>query len=342
MLMLDQRRAKVLRSLVESFIKTGEPVASRLLVERYGMGVSSATIRNDLAALEDQGYVFHPHTSSGRIPTDQGYRFFVDSLSGIGALARAQRQAVAPQLAGVMDLEEVLRRAAVLLARLTSYTAVVTSPSPSGRCVRLAQLVSLSERVVLLVLILDDGRIEKSVVDSPVKVSADEIQRQSRQIDEALHGLALDAVAARLRGLAETLSESGAQLLRRFADVLSEQLGRVSAEQVYVGGQALMAGPGAFQAAETIRDVFSVLEERVVLLELLRAAIGSGVSVLIGAENELEEMRACSLVVTSYVTGGVTGTIGVLGPTRMDYSRAIATVQAVARSLGDTLDGAAA
>ena len=339
---LDERKARVLRAVVHDFIKTAEPVGSRSLAERYALGVSPATIRHELAVLEEQGYLFHPHTSAGRIPTDLGYRYYVDALSDVGKLARAQEEAIARYFEGVADLEETLVRTSSLLASITRYTAMVSPPALERSRLRHVELVALSARVVMLVLIVDSGRIEKRVVELPAEASVAHLEELRRQLNEALDGERLDKVEWRLGALAGEIRPEQRALFDAVEAALGQMVGDSAAGRVLVGGQAHLASPGAFSALETVRAVYEALEQQVLLVRLLQAAMAPAdeerVSVTIGSEMTIEEMQACSLVTASYPAGDAVGTIGVLGPTRMDYLRAMAAVQAVARYLGDVLD----
>ena len=338
---LDERKARVLRTVVHDFIQTAEPVGSKTLVERYTLGVSPATIRHELASLEEQGYLSHPHTSAGRVPTDRGYRFYVDSLSDVGRLARAQEETIARYLEGVADLEETLLRTSMLLAGLTRYTAMVAPPSLDRSRLRHVELVALSTRVVLLVLIVDTGRVEKRMIELATEVPPAQLEELRRQLNEALDGERLDQARLHLDALAGRVRPQHRPLFDAVAAAIGQVVDDQAPGRVLVGGQAHLASPGAFPGLEVVQAVYEALEQQVVLVQLLRAAMGSDsdqVSVTIGSENALEQMQSCSLVIASYPAGDALGTIGVLGPTRMDYLRAMAAVQAVARHLGDALD----
>jgi heat-inducible transcriptional repressor len=339
---LDDRKALLLRAVVHDFIQTAEPVGSRTLAERYELGVSAATIRNELATLEEQGYLSHPHTSAGRVPTDRGYRFYVDSLSGVGRLARAQEEAIVRYFEGAADLEETLRRTSVLLASLSSYTAMVAPPSLDRSRVRHLELVGLGRHVTMLVLIMDTGRVEKRLIEIADEVSADDLEDLRRMLNEALVDKRLDRAELILSAMAEDVPPDRRLVFTTLANAIGQVIGDQNSERVWVGGQAHIAGPRGFDGIETIHRVYQALEQQVLVLGLLQAALGKDrVSVIIGSEHQVEGMEACSFVTSTYLAGDATGSIGVLGPTRMDYLRAMAAVQAVARYLGDVLDDVA-
>jgi heat-inducible transcriptional repressor len=337
---LDERKARLLRVVVHEFIHTAEPVGSKTLTERYSLGVSPATIRNELAVLEEQGYLSHPHTSAGRVPTDRGYRFYVDALSGVGELARTQEETIARYFEGAADLEETLQRTSLLLSNLTRYTAMVAPPGLDRSRLRHVELVGLGPHVIMLVLIVDSGRVEKRLVETASEVAAEDLEELRRQLNERLVGERLSRAELVLDAMAAEVPPQRRALFATLAGAIGQVVGDQSTERVWLGGQAHIAGPDAFDGIETVRQVYEALEQQVLVLRLLQAALGKDkVSVVIGSENPVEGMEACSLVISAYLAGDATGSIGVLGPTRMDYLRAMAAVQAVARYLGDAFEG---
>ena len=341
---LDDRKARLLRAVVHEFIQTAEPVGSKALAERYSLGISSATIRNELATLEEQGFLSHPHTSAGRVPTDQGYRHYVDSISGVGELARVQQDAVMRYLEGAAGLEETLQRTSLLLASLTHYTAMVAPPALDRSRVRHVELVRLGSHVVMLVLIADTGRVEQRLVETDEEVGVEDLEDLRHRINDKLVGERLHRAELVLSGMEDSVPAEARWLFRVLADVIGQMVSDRRTDRVWLGGQAHLSVPGAFEELETIHRVYQLLEQQVLVLRLLQAsfrqggAISGAISVVIGSENKMEGMQACSLVTSTYPAGDTIGTIGVLGPTRMDYLRAMAAVQAVASYLGDVLD----
>lgn len=340
---LDERKARLLRAVVHEFIQTNEPVGSKALADRYSLGISSATIRNEMATLEEQGFLSHPHTSAGRVPTDQGYRHYVDSLSGVGELARAQQDAVMRYLEGAAGLEETLQRTSLLLASLTQYTAMVAPPALDRSRVRHVELVRLGTHVVMLVMIADTGRVEQRLVETDDEVGAEDLEDLRRRINEKLAGERLHRAALVLSAMEQSIPAQARWLFMVLADVIGQMASDRTTDRVWLGGQAHLSVPGAFQELETIHRVYQLLEQQVLVLRLLQVSIRQGaisgaISVVIGSENPIEGMQACSVVTSTYPAGDTIGSIGVLGPTRMDYLRTMAAVQAVASYLGDVLD----
>jgi len=338
---LDERKARLLQAVVREFIQTAEPVGSKALADRYSLGISPATIRNELAALEEQGFLSHPHTSAGRVPTDRGYRFYVDSISGVGELARAQRDAVMRYLDGAAGLEETLQRTSLLLASLTHYTAMVAPPALDRSRVRHIELVQLGSHVVMLVLIVDTGRVEQRLIETQGEIAVDDLEELRRRLNEKLAGERLNRAELVLSSMLDGVPAERRWLFTAVADTLGQVVSDRASDRVWLGGQAHIVGPGAFDEIETVRQVYELLEQQVLVLRLLQVTLTGGarqISVVIGSENQMEGMQSCSLVASTYPAGDTIGTIGVLGPTRMDYLRAMAAVQAVAGYLGNLLD----
>jgi heat-inducible transcriptional repressor len=333
---LDDRKLAVLRAIVEDFVSTNEPVGSKNLVDRHNLDVSPATIRNDMAVLEEQGYIVQPHTSAGRVPTEQGYRLFVDRLSGIKPLSAAERRAIETFLAGAYDLDDVVMRTVRLLAQLTRQVAVVQYPSLGRSAVRHIELVPLSSRRLLLVLITDTGRVEQRTVEMPAKIAEESIGRLRTVLNAQLSGRNLADVASILSELPERIDPAERPNAAAVFSMIVETLVERHDERVVVGGAANLTQA---DFSRGLREVLEALEEQVVLMRLLgESGDHSAVTVRIGSENEVDGLRSTSLVTTGYGTGEfVLARLGVLGPTRMDYPTAMGAVRAVARYVGQIL-----
>jgi heat-inducible transcriptional repressor len=338
--MLDDRKLDVLRAIVEDYVSTNEPVGSKMLVERHHLGVSPATIRNDMGVLEDEGYITQPHTSAGRVPTDKGYRLFVDKLSTVKPLTPAERRAIEEFLRGAVDLEDVVNRSVRLLAQLTHQVAVVQYPSLSRSSVRHLEIVRLSETRLMVVLITDTGRVEQRVVELPSPLSEDEVANLGTMFNTRMSGRPLADAAGVLTDLPEAVPvDARPTLVAVLATVLETLVERVD-ERVVLAGTANLARGGALDFPGTIRPVLEALEEHVVLLRLLGEARDPQiVHVSIGGENTHEGLHTASVVTTSYGSDASTAlaSLGVLGPTRMDYPGAMGAVRAVARYVGQIL-----
>jgi len=333
---LDDRKLAVLRAIVEDFVSTNEPVGSKTLVDRHNLDVSPATIRNDMAVLEEQGYIVQPHTSAGRIPTDQGYRLFVDRLSGVKPLSAAERRAIETFLAGAYDLDSVVMRTVRLLAQLTRQVAVVQYPSLTRSTVRHIELVPLSDRRLLLVLITDTGRVEQRMVELPGEIGEESITQLRAVLNACLDGRKLADVASVVAELPDRVSLVERSNAAAIFSVIVETLVERHEERVVVGGAANLTQA---DFSRGLHEVLEALEEQVVLMRLLgESGDQATVTVRIGSENEFDGLRSTSLVTTGYGAGNQSlARLGVLGPTRMDYPTAMGAVRAVARYVGQIL-----
>ncbi len=338
--MQDERRLAVLRAIVEDYVATQEPVGSKALVERHGLGVSPATVRNDMAALEEEGLITQPHTSAGRVPTDKGYRLFVDRLTTIKPMSSAEKRAIATILDGAVDLDDVVQRSVRLLAQLTHQVALVQYPTLSRSTVRHVELVALTETRVLVVLILSTGRVEQRLAELEVAIDEADLATLRSRVVGAVTGRVIAEATTTLGELTAPPGEEAAQA--RIVDVLVEAMSdHRSSERVAVGGAANLARFGdSFELS--VRPLLEALEEHVVLLQLLgEAHTGGMVTVRIGHESHYQQFSSTSVVATGYGPADDSlGNLGVVGPTRMDYPGTMAAVRAVARYVSRILDEA--
>jgi heat-inducible transcriptional repressor len=336
----DDRRFEVLRAIVADFVATKEPIGSKTLVDRHNLGVSSATVRNDMAVLEAEGYIAQPHTSSGRVPTEKGYREFVDRLDVVKPLSAAERRAILTFLESGVDLDDVLRRAVRLLAQLTRQVAIVQYPTLSTSSVRHLEVVALTPARLLLVVITDSGRVDQRVVELGDAIDEHQLGQLRERLAAALEGKPLSAASVAVADLASQLDGRGGlgDAVGRAATVLVETLVEHREERLLLGGTANLTRNTA-DFGGSLRSVLEALEEQVVVLRLLAVQQEAGkVTVRIGHETEAEQMAGTSVVSTAYGSlGKVYGGMGVVGPTRMDYPGTIANVAAVALYIGEVL-----
>jgi heat-inducible transcriptional repressor len=333
---MDDRKAAILKALIEEYVETGQPVGSSTVARGADLGVSSATVRNEMAVLEREGYVTHPHTSAGRIPTDKGYRHFVDHLARQKELQPSSRQAVTSFFATAHHaLEDMLHETSHLLSRITTHAAVVIGPQPDAARVRSIQLVRLHETSMLVVAVLSNGHVERQFLELAGEVDDSRIGAATAVLDTQLR----DATFADLPVPRATGDPATDQLCAQARDAFAARAGGRSTEPVYVGGASRIAADlDAFTAGETVGRLLEVLEHQYLVVSLVRDLIDQGVTVRIGAENQLEDLRECSVVLARFdVEGRAGGTVGVLGPTRMNYPQAMAAVAAVSRRLGEHL-----
>jgi len=335
---VEERKLEVLRAIVEDFIATNEPVGSKAIVDRHNLGVSPATIRNDMAALEDEGLIHQPHTSAGRVPTDAGYRMFVDRLTSLKPLSQAERRAIEKFLDNAVDLDGVLHNAVRALAQLTRNVAVAQYPSLSRSRVRHMETVLLSPTRLMLVLITDTGRVEQRVVELPGPVDPNDVSDLRTSLNSKLMGERLADAPNIVADLPESVPGHLGGLVATLTSVLLEALIEHPSDRVVLAGSANLTEHSLDFPA--IRPVLEALEEQVVLLRLLdQQSVASGqILVRIGNENSYEGLQTTSVVSAGYGSSGISlGGVGVLGPRRMDYAHTMARVAAVASYVGDLL-----
>lgn len=338
--MIPERSLDVLRAIVQDFISSNQPVGSKALLDRHPMGVSAATIRNDMALLEDEDLITAPHASSGRIPTEKGYRLFVDRLGDVKPLSAAERNAIESFLGGASDLDDVVERTARSLSQLTSTLSLVQYPSLGKSAVRHIELIPISESRILLMLITDSGRVQQTMIESEGEIDFELVQ----EIRGRLNGMLSGSQLAEVRGTLDELIDQFALHRRAFVQrVISTLLALVDANKqeklVVSGASNLVRQDGDFSGE--LSKVLETIEEQVVLMRLLDElhSDAHGVGLRIGSELGIEGIQNTALVFTGYQSHGTeVAKLGVLGPTRMDYSNNIASVRAVARYLSKALE----
>ena len=334
---MDDRKLSVLRAIVTDYVDSQEPVGSKALVERHNLGVSPATVRNDMAVLEEEGYITQPHTSAGRIPTDKGYRLFVDRLSAVKPLSAAERRAIQTFLSGAGDLDDVVTRTVRLLAQVTHQVAMVQYPAANLDHVVTVELVSLTTERAMLILVTSAGRVEQRVLD---------LDNHDPAVLADVRARLMTAVASRspaaatraLEALVDDLRGDDHVMGRLAAVALLDMLAGQSTTKVVVGGVPNLTRFGP-EFSTTLQPMLEALEEQVVLLRLLGdAAAADEVTVRIGRENPVTQLSQTSVVSTVYGSGEGFATLGVVGPTRMDYPATMASVRAIARYVSRFLD----
>ena len=334
--MLDERKSKILRTIVREYIETAQPVGSSHVASDSDLKVSPATIRNEMAVLEQEGYLRQPYTSAGRVPTDKAYRVYVDQIAQPGVLDDVGTRQVRDFFASAHGaLERMLQHTTGLLSQLTSYTAVVTASTPEVARVRSMQLVALSDREVMAVAVLSNGTVENVTFERDPELS-------DVVVDGATALLARYGVGYTLAALDEVRlppreggDDPATVLARRGLQELRSRAAHPD-EHLYVSGTASVAS--AFDAVDVVRAVLQTLEQDYVVVSLLRDMLDRGVTVAIGTEHGVEQLAACSVVVAPYIVEGeAIGTVGLLGPTRMNYPQALAAVDVVSHRLGERL-----
>lgn len=337
---LDQRKQRVLRAIIIDYISTAEPVGSRTLAKKYDIGVSSATIRNEMSDLEEMGYLEQPHTSAGRVPSDRGYRFYVDSLME-GIQLEEQEVGVIKSLykSKVKEFESVVKQTARVLSQTSDYLALVQGPRLKESVFRYLQLLPLSESKALLVLVTEDGFVQNKVIDVHGYADVQELQSVSVILNNYLQGHTLGTIGrGALRNLLTELS-SYQRFLKELMEGLEDSSSGSDGEKIYLGGTANIIKQPEFQDVVRLQNILSTLEQESLIYDLLsHNDFGRGISIQIGGENSLPELQECSIVSATYTLEGKTvGKLAVIGPKRMNYPRVIALVDVVTRSLSEFL-----
>jgi len=335
---LNHRARKILAAVVHEYLATGDAVGSRTVTRRYGIDLSPATVRNVMSDLEEAGLLKQPHTSAGRVPTDMGLRFFVDSLLKVRSLSDKERVDLSQRYQiATDDVETALHDAAHVLAELSTHTAVLVTPRPEIDVLEHVEFMRLREGQLLAVLVAKSGQVQNKIVHTSEAIGSDELERIHNYLNSILAGLTLDEVRARVQHeLADERMQY--QALEKKALELSQRALPDGAAEVIVSGQArLLENMAAGDPAqlEKMKALFRRLEEKRLLAELLeRTQLAEGIRVFIGAESAIEELSDFTIVATTYGVEGETrplGTLGVIGPTRMNYSKVITLVDFTAQ-----------
>jgi heat-inducible transcriptional repressor len=326
---MQHRQLAILRAIVEDYVATEEPVGSKSLASRHGLGVSPATIRNEMAVLEEAGLITQPHTSAGRIPTNKGYRVFVDKLAAVKPLSGAERKAIETFLDGASDLDDVISRTVRLLAQVTKQVAVVQYPSLTRAKVRHIELVLLAPTRVMMVLITDAGRVEQRMIELPFDISDGSLSDLHKKLNSLVANQSLANVASKIEGLGSGVRGNERANVVTIMTTLIEMAVEHPEEKVVLAGTSNLARANQ-DLTQSMHPILEALEEQVVLLRLLSDS-DSSVKVLIGEEQNEKSLRSTSLVSVGY---GDLGAMGIIGPTRMDYTASMSAVDAVANYVG--------
>ena len=340
MMEMDERNKKVLQAVIDSYISTAAPVGSNVLVKRYDFNVSSATLRNIMAELEEMGYLTHPHTSAGRVPTDKGYRYYIDGLISVKSDTddiKDQLQQAPPLHGG--DIQELMEEASQLLAKLSRYAGVVIAPAePEGKYKHI-EFIRLHGRQALIIFVTGSGTVQNKLIQLDEEIPQHDLNHFSSYLDEELEHRSLTDIRQRL---VEKLREEKLVFKQLMEETYraSREIQERDSEKVYIGGAIQILENPEFADVEKMRTLFKAFEDKYKLLKLLeRSVTAGGIKVFIGSENPYFEMQGCSLVVSSYQAGSdVVGTLGVIGPTRMPYKQVIQVVDYTAKLVSRLLD----
>lgn len=338
---MEGRKKKILEAIILDYIATGEPVGSRTIARRYNLGVSPATIRNEMADLEELGLLEQPHTSAGRVPSDLGYRYYVDCLMERHELSQAEKEYIRSRFEQRLgEIEQVLAEATRLLAEMTNLAAVGLGPYQGRASIQQVQLFLISSGRALLVLVTSSGRVEHHFFSVPRGINQLELERLSRLLNRRLQGVMLeDLKGGILNDVYRDLVAEHRELCSLVMELL-EGLSRLEREdRIFLEGVLNLFDLREFKDIGRVKGLLSVLGQADALRELFAQGPPAGLTVRIGRENKLQDMSHCSVLTVTYeINGEVIGNVGVLGPTRMDYSRTISILEYVAQNLSRALE----
>jgi len=338
---MDARKQKVLAAVIQDYILTGEPVGSRTIARRYNLGVSPATIRNEMADLEEMGLLEQPHTSAGRVPSDHGYRYYVDCLLPPAQLTPVEEEYVRQRYnQKMLEIEQVLAETTRLISDMTSYAAIALGPDQGRASLEQVQVLPIqAANKALLVAITSTGVVEHRAFTVPENVTLEDLNRISRVLNSRLQGRALDEL--RQMVLSDIFKELAhhRNLVNLVKELLQQVLFQEGGEKVYRDGTLNILNQPEFKDVDQVRGVLSFLDQDEALRRTFMAMPASGLTVRIGQENKAQGIDKCSVVTISYaVEGKIRGKVGLLGPTRMQYARAISVIRYVADALSQTLE----
>lgn len=338
---MDERKQKVLLAIVQDFIATAEPVGSRTIAKKYGLGVSPATIRNEMADLEEMGYIEQPHTSAGRIPSARGYRYYVDYLMTKQELTREEEELIRGELeTKARDVGKVIQRTGQLLSQLTCYTSMVLTQQMGPNAFKHVQLVPMNLSQTMVIVVMDNGAVHHRMIETPGSLIASDLETLSKVLNAKLQGLTMESIKLTL--LKEIYFELGKHknILDMALELIQDSLALKEDDKFYLGGVFNMLTQPEFHNVEKVKTMLSILDQEKLLCELLSGeSRDEGVTVRIGGEIKDCNIKDCSVIAAPYMLSGrKIGTVGVLGPTRMDYAKVISVVDYLTKNLSMTLD----
>lgn len=337
---MDERKRMILNAIILDYIATADPVGSRTIARKYNLGVSPATVRNEMSDLEEMGFIEQPHTSAGRIPSQSGYRYYVDCLMQKEPVANEARDLIRNELLNrIRETEVLIQITGKLLSELTNYTALVMSPFFGKNSFKHIQLLPVENNKAVLVVVLDNGHVEHRLVDVPESIREEEYSSVTVLLNEHLRGLSLAQWRPSvLNSIYDQLTD-WKKFLGYLMDQIEDSISQDQGQKIYLGGTLNILNQPEFKQIEKVKSLFELLEEKNTLREVLNPEQENGVIVKIGSENRHEVMKDCSLITATYhINGKLIGTLGLLGPTRMEYSKAVSIVEYLTNALKDSFN----
>lgn len=338
---MDARKQKVLLAIVHDYIATAEPVGSRTVAKKYKLGVSPATIRNEMADLEEQGFIEQPHTSAGRIPSERGYRYYVDFLMRKQELSKEEEELIRQEYKDkVRDMGQVINKTGLLLSQLTHYTAMVLTPRIGISSLKHAQIVYMDQAQAMVIAVMDNGAVHHRLIEVPESITALDMETISKVLNAKLQGLTMQSI--KMEMIREIYSELNRhkRILDLVLELLHDSMVLGTEDKIYLGGVFNMLNQPEFHNVEKIKTMLSIMEQEKLLCDILDGVVDDeGVTVRIGGEIDQWDMKECSMISAAYtVHGRKIGSLGVLGPTRMEYAKVISVVDYLTKYLSQIME----
>lgn len=336
--MLDERKQRILQAVIQDYISSAEPVGSRTLARKYDLGVSPATIRNEMADLEMLGYLEHIHTSSGRVPSSKGYRLYVDSLLPVQPMTDAEKAMIDKWYkAKVQQLDQVFQETAKIISKLTRNVSLVLAPQISKAAFRCMQFLPLDDHRVIAVLMTDAGFVENRIMEMPAGSSFEDFQRMAKVVNGCLAGHTLGAIQnGSLKQIEAEIGDNG--LYESAMTLIDKALNSQRKERLYLGGTTEMMEQPEFHNVDKVKELLIMLEKDQLMKDILKAHLGDGLTVTIGQENEYSGIKDCSIITATYhLDGELLGSMAVLGPTRMEYGRTMSLLNYMNNNLTEVI-----
>ena len=338
---LNEREKNILRHIIQQFILTASPVGSRNITKRYDIGLSPATVRNIMSDLEDAGYVDHPHTSAGRVPTDKGYRLYVDSLIDIQEIKHSEKEFIKEKLAESYEADELLRITSTLLSKITSQLACVTYPRLESGVLQKLQLVSLSSTRLLVVISIESGLVKTITLELSTEMEDSKLEPIQNLLNERLSGLTLKEIRTTFNErLHDLIEDDKSSIIRLFYDSVDKIFKDVQKDNILISGAKNVIRQPEFENPERFQGIIELIEDKDIIVHILEKSgeiIPSQVFVSIGSENDDQKLNDYSLITKEYSLGETHGTVGIIGPKRMEYSKIIAIIDFMSKMLSEIL-----
>lgn len=336
---LNERKINILHAIINDYIMTAEPVGSRTIAKKYNLGISSATIRNEMSDLEEMGFIIQPHASAGRIPSDLGYRLYVDQLMPSRELSEQDQQFLQQVVvSNVSHIDYLMEETAKALSMLTNYTAIISEPPMKQIALKQVRLLPIDESNIMLVIVTEENFIKNHVIYVEHSPEEDEIYRISNHINHLLKGRNLQDIDDSVIQMLKKEFCGNESIVGPLLNAIESTIRSADNVQIHLSGTKNILSCPEFSDIQKAKTLFQTLEEKDVLITLLGDELDENVQILIGNENSIEEMKHCSVIRASYCLGGSTkGSIGILGPTRMDYSQVVSTLNSMIKNIEKVL-----